>query len=59
MAADNARFCEIFINIGAIVDYGGHYFLPRLVGLAKARELAMLGNKKLENPWRKHGNMPL
>jgi enoyl-CoA hydratase/2-(1,2-epoxy-1,2-dihydrophenyl)acetyl-CoA isomerase len=45
VAADNARFCEIFINIGAIVDYGGHYFLPRLVGLAKARELAMLGNE--------------
>jgi enoyl-CoA hydratase/carnithine racemase len=45
VAADNARFCEIFINIGAILDYGGHYFLPRLVGLAKARELAMLGDE--------------
>ncbi|UCD77520.1 MAG: enoyl-CoA hydratase/isomerase family protein [Desulfobacterales bacterium] len=45
IAAENARFCEIFINIGAIMDYGGHYFLPRLVGLAKARELAMLGNE--------------
>ena len=45
IAADDARFCEIFINIGAIVDFGGHYFLPRLVGLAKARELAMLGNE--------------
>jgi enoyl-CoA hydratase/2-(1,2-epoxy-1,2-dihydrophenyl)acetyl-CoA isomerase len=45
VAAENARFCEIFINIGAIMDYGGHYFLPRLVGLAKARELAMLGEE--------------
>ena len=45
IAAENARFCEIFINIGAIMDYGGHYFLPRLVGLAKARELAMLGEE--------------
>ena len=45
VAADNARFCEIFVNIGLIVDYGGHYFLPRLVGLTKARELAMLGNE--------------
>ncbi|HND81062.1 MAG TPA: carboxyl transferase domain-containing protein, partial [Accumulibacter sp.] len=23
------------------------------------RSLAMLRNKKLENPWRKHGNIPL
>ena len=45
LAADNARFCEIFVNIGAIVDFGGHYFLPRLVGLVKARELAMLGDE--------------
>ena len=45
IAAETARFCEIFVNIGLIMDYGGHYFLPRLVGLAKARELAMLGNE--------------
>jgi enoyl-CoA hydratase/carnithine racemase len=45
IAAETARICEIFINIGAIMDYGGHYFLPRLVGLAKARELAMLGEE--------------
>jgi enoyl-CoA hydratase/carnithine racemase len=45
VAAENARFCEIFVNIGAIMDYGGHYFLPRLVGLTKARELAMLGDE--------------
>ena len=45
VAADDARFCEIFVNIGLIMDYGGHYFLPRLVGMAKAKELAMLGNE--------------
>ena len=45
LAADNARFSEIFINIGLILDYGGTYILPRLVGLARARELAMLGNE--------------
>lgn len=45
VAAENARLCEIFINIGAIMDYGGNYFLPRLVGLARARELAMLGEE--------------
>lgn len=45
IADENARFCEIFVNIGAIMDYGGNYFLPRLVGLTKARELAMLGEE--------------
>jgi 2-(1,2-epoxy-1,2-dihydrophenyl)acetyl-CoA isomerase len=45
VAADDARFCEIFINIGVILDFGGTYFLPRLVGLARARELAMLGDE--------------
>jgi 2-(1,2-epoxy-1,2-dihydrophenyl)acetyl-CoA isomerase len=37
------RFCQVFVNIGLILDAGGTYFLPRLVGLARARELALLG----------------
>jgi len=45
IATDDAKFCEIFVHIGAVLDAGGTYFLPRLVGLAKARELAMLGNE--------------
>jgi len=44
VAAREARFCQIFVNIGLILDAGGTYFLPRLVGLAKARELALLGD---------------
>jgi 2-(1,2-epoxy-1,2-dihydrophenyl)acetyl-CoA isomerase len=44
LASHNARFCEVFVNIGAILDGGGTYFLPRLVGIAKARELALLGD---------------
>jgi 2-(1,2-epoxy-1,2-dihydrophenyl)acetyl-CoA isomerase len=43
VAAESARFCEIFVNIGVMPDAGGFYFLPRLVGLARARELALLG----------------
>lgn len=45
VAAENARFCEVFININAVLDGGGTYFLPRLVGMVKARELAMLGDE--------------
>ncbi len=45
VASKNARLCQVFINIGIIPDGGGHFFLPRLVGLTKARELAMLGKK--------------
>ena len=43
LASEGARFCEVFVNIGVILDAGGTYFLPRLVGLARARELALLG----------------
>jgi len=45
VAEHNARLCQVFINIGAVMDGGGTYFLPRLVGLVKARELAMLGEE--------------
>jgi enoyl-CoA hydratase/carnithine racemase len=45
VAADDARFVEIFVHIGLILDGGGTYFLPRLVGLTRARELALLGNE--------------
>ena len=43
VASHNARFQEMFVHLGAGLDAGGTFFLPRLVGLAKARELAMLG----------------
>lgn len=43
LSTNDARFGQIFVNIGLIPDAGGIYFLPRLVGLAKARELALLG----------------
>lgn len=45
VASENMRFCEVFSNIGVIMDGGGHYFLPRLVGLSKAMELALLGEE--------------
>ncbi len=41
--ADNARLIEVFIRIGLVPDSGSHWFLPRLVGMAKAFEFAALG----------------
>jgi 2-(1,2-epoxy-1,2-dihydrophenyl)acetyl-CoA isomerase len=35
----------VFINIGLVPDSGSSYFLPRLVGSAKAFELCAMGNK--------------
>lgn len=42
-AARSARFCEGYIRIGAVPGDGGCYFLPRLVGSAKALELFLSG----------------
>jgi enoyl-CoA hydratase/carnithine racemase len=42
-AGRSARFCEGYIRIGAVPGDGGCYFLPRLVGSAKALELFLSG----------------
>jgi 2-(1,2-epoxy-1,2-dihydrophenyl)acetyl-CoA isomerase len=44
VASEDARFCEVFVNLGVTLDGGSSYFLPRLIGMVKARELALLGN---------------
>lgn len=45
VAAKSASFIEPFCKLGLIPDTGGSYFLPRLVGTARAMGLAMLGDK--------------
>jgi 2-(1,2-epoxy-1,2-dihydrophenyl)acetyl-CoA isomerase len=45
VAAKSASFIQAFCKIGLIPDSGGTYFLPRLVGTARAMGLAMLGDK--------------
>ena len=42
LAARSASFVQAFARIGLIPDCGGTWFLPRLVGQARARALAML-----------------
>ena len=42
LAARSARFIQAFAKIGLLPDSGGTWFLPRLVGGARARGLAML-----------------
>jgi len=42
LAAKSATFVQAFAKIGLIPDCGGTWFLPRLVGPARARALAML-----------------
>jgi len=39
IAAEEATFAEPFGRLGLIPDLGGLYFLPRRVGMAKAKEL--------------------
>ena len=45
IAAKSASFIESFCKLGLIPDTGGTYFLPRLVGTARAMGLALLGDK--------------
>jgi 2-(1,2-epoxy-1,2-dihydrophenyl)acetyl-CoA isomerase len=45
VAARSASFIQAFANIGLMPDSGGTYFLPRLVGAARAMGLALLADK--------------
>jgi 2-(1,2-epoxy-1,2-dihydrophenyl)acetyl-CoA isomerase len=45
VAAKSASFLQPFCRLGLIPDTGGTYFLPRLVGPARAMGLALLGDR--------------
>ncbi|MDQ6618652.1 MAG: 2-(1,2-epoxy-1,2-dihydrophenyl)acetyl-CoA isomerase PaaG [Pseudomonadota bacterium] len=45
IAARSATFIQAFCKIGLVPDCGGTYFLPRLVGTARAMGLALLGDR--------------
>jgi 2-(1,2-epoxy-1,2-dihydrophenyl)acetyl-CoA isomerase len=45
IAARSASFVQVFCKLGLLPDTGGTYFLPRLLGTARAMGLSMLGDK--------------
>jgi len=45
LCAESAYLCVGYVNVGMVLDMGGTYLLPRLVGLHKANELAFFGER--------------
>lgn len=39
LCTPRANFCQVFVRIGLVPDFGGLYLLPRIVGLQKSKEL--------------------
>jgi 2-(1,2-epoxy-1,2-dihydrophenyl)acetyl-CoA isomerase len=45
VAAESAYFLLAFVNIGLVPDGGSSLFVPTRIGMARATELAMLGER--------------
>ena len=45
ISVDTASFIQAFCKIGLVPDSGNSFFLPKLIGMARAKELCMLGDK--------------
>ena len=61
IAARTSEYQEKFANpfIASSRGYVDDVIMPHNTRARIARSLRMLANKELENPWRKHGNIPL
>jgi 2-(1,2-epoxy-1,2-dihydrophenyl)acetyl-CoA isomerase len=45
VAAEDARFCQVFVRRDLVPDLGSAWLLPRVVGLLRAKELMLLGDE--------------
>jgi 2-(1,2-epoxy-1,2-dihydrophenyl)acetyl-CoA isomerase len=45
LIAQSAYLCVGYVNVGMVLDMGCTFMLPRLVGLRRANELAMFGDR--------------
>jgi 2-(1,2-epoxy-1,2-dihydrophenyl)acetyl-CoA isomerase len=45
IAAESAKFIEVFVRRGIAPDGGGAYLLPRLIGVQKTKELIFFGEE--------------
>ncbi len=45
LASKSAYFLQAFRNVGLVPDCGSSWMLPRLIGMARARELTLLGER--------------
>jgi enoyl-CoA hydratase/carnithine racemase len=43
IASENAKFAESFIKVGIIPGDGGAWFLPRIIGISRASQMALTG----------------
>jgi len=43
LAADTARFCEVYVRLGLAPGGGGAWLLPRIVGLTNALDMVLSG----------------
>ncbi len=55
IAAETASLIEVFINVGLVPDSGSGFFLPRIIGYAKAFEMCATGDKMSASEAKEYG----
>lgn len=55
IAVESATLIEVFINVGLVPDSGSSFFLPRIIGYARAFEMCVNADKVTANEAKKLG----